>query len=68
MISMLRVFALTCVVATCSFAKKKDKKLVNAVIKTYPNVSQFWTYNPDEFLKKPVYNRDTYPENKYLEP
>ena len=47
--------------------EKKDKKLVNAVIKTYPNVSQFWTYNPDEFLKKPVYNRDTYPESKYLE-
>jgi branched-chain amino acid transport system substrate-binding protein len=48
--------------------EKKNGKLVNAVIKTYPNVSQFWTYNPDEFLKHPVYNRETYPENKYLEP
>ncbi|HML13990.1 MAG TPA: ABC transporter substrate-binding protein [Xanthobacteraceae bacterium] len=47
--------------------EKKNGKLVNAVIKTYPNVSQFWTYNPDDFLKHPVYNRDTYPENKYLE-
>jgi branched-chain amino acid transport system substrate-binding protein len=48
--------------------EKKNGKLVNAVIKTYPDVSQFWTYNPDEFLKHPVYNRETYPENKYLEP
>ena len=25
--------------------EKKGGKLVNAVVKTYPNVSQFWTYN-----------------------
>jgi len=48
--------------------EKKDGKLVNSVIKTYPNVSQFWTYDPDEFLKKPVYNRETWPENKNIEP
>ena len=30
----------------------------NTVIFTYPNVSQFWTMNPDEYLKKPVYTRD----------
>ena len=29
------------------------------MIKTYPDVSQFWTYNPDEFLKHPVYNRES---------
>ena len=28
------------------------------VIHTYPNVSQFWTYKPEEFLKNPVYSRD----------
>jgi branched-chain amino acid transport system substrate-binding protein len=33
-------------------------KLQNTVIYTYPNVSQFWKYNPDEFLKQPVYSRD----------
>ena len=33
----------------------------NTVIKTYPQVSQFWKYNPEEFLKKPVYSRD-YPK------
>ena len=46
--------------------EKKDGKYVNAVVKTYPNVSQFWTYNKDEFLKNPVYSRD-YPPAKNLE-
>jgi branched-chain amino acid transport system substrate-binding protein len=46
--------------------EKKGGKLVNTVIKTYPNVSQFWTYNVDEFLKNPVYSRD-FPPAKNLE-
>jgi branched-chain amino acid transport system substrate-binding protein len=33
-------------------------KLQNTVIHTYPDVSQFWKYNPEEFLKQPVYSRD----------
>ncbi len=33
-------------------------QLQNTVIHTYPEVSQFWTYNPEEFLKQPVYSRD----------
>lgn len=41
--------------------EKKDGKLQNTVIKTYPAVSQFWTYRPDEFLKSPVYSRDWTP-------
>jgi branched-chain amino acid transport system substrate-binding protein len=41
--------------------ERKDGKLQNAVIKTYPAVSQFWTYGPDEFLKSPVYSRDWTP-------
>jgi branched-chain amino acid transport system substrate-binding protein len=32
--------------------------LQNTVIHTYPSVSQFWTYPPEEFLKQPVYSRD----------
>ena len=48
--------------------ENKGGALVNSVIKTYPNVSQFWTYNSEEFLKKPVYNRESWPENKNLEP
>ena len=38
-------------------------ELQNTVIYTYPNVSQFWKYNPEEFLKQPVYSRD-YPPLK----
>ncbi len=39
-------------------------RLQNTVIHTFPNVSQFWTYKPDEFLKQPVYSRD-YPPCKH---
>jgi branched-chain amino acid transport system substrate-binding protein len=46
--------------------EKKDGRYVNAVVKTFPDVSQFWTYNKDEFLKNPVYSRD-YPPAKNLE-
>ena len=31
--------------------ERKDGRLVNRVIQTYPNVSQFWTYKPEEFLR-----------------
>ena len=31
--------------------------LVNAVIRTYPNVSQFWTYDVKEYLSRPAYTR-----------
>jgi branched-chain amino acid transport system substrate-binding protein len=39
-------------------------QLQNSVIFTYPAVSQFWKYNPDEFLKQPLYTRD-YPPCKH---
>src|SRR5262245_55689732 len=42
---------------------KKDGKLVNTTIKTYPDVSQFWTYDEKWFLSQPVYSRD-YPPLK----
>jgi branched-chain amino acid transport system substrate-binding protein len=45
--------------------EKKDGKLVNTVIKTYPDVSQFWTYEEKAFLADPVYSRD-YPPAKNL--
>jgi branched-chain amino acid transport system substrate-binding protein len=47
--------------------ERKEGRLVNSVIRTYPNVSQFWTYKPDEFLKNPVYSRD-FPPAKNVEP
>jgi branched-chain amino acid transport system substrate-binding protein len=46
--------------------QRKDGRLVNVPIKTYEDVSQFWTYDPDWFLSQPVYSRD-YPPAKYLE-
>ena len=45
---------------------RRDGRLVNSVIKTYPDVSQFWTYDKTAFLKNPVYSRD-YPPAKNLE-
>lgn len=41
-------------------------KLTNTIIKTYPQVSQFWTYDPKEFVQQPVFSRD-FPPSKYLE-
>jgi len=46
--------------------ERKGGNLVNTVIKRYPNVSQFWTYDEKEFLAAPVYARD-YPVAKNLE-
>src|SRR5262252_7276761 len=38
--------------------ERKDGELWNTVVHTYPAVSQFWKYKPDEFLKQPVYDRN----------
>ena len=50
---------------TKMFGYDKDE-LWNVVIKTYPAVSQFWTYGKDAFLKQPVYSRD-FPPCKYCD-
>jgi branched-chain amino acid transport system substrate-binding protein len=44
-------------------ASKYGLKLWNKLIKTYENVSQFWTWPEQEFLAHPVYSRD-YPALK----
>ena len=52
------------------FIRKVERvggKLVHTVLRTYPNVSQFWTYEPKAFLAAPVYSRNV-PEAKNLEP
>ena len=46
--------------------ERKNGKLVNTVVKTYPAVSQFWTYEKKDFLANPVYTRD-YPVAKNIE-
>jgi len=33
-------------------------KLINKTVKTYKDVSQFWTYDEKKFLSQPVYSRD----------
>ena len=38
----------------------------NTVIETYPMTSQFFTYDPETFLKSPVYGRD-YPPCKFCQ-
>jgi branched-chain amino acid transport system substrate-binding protein len=43
--------------------EKAGGKLVNKTVKTYENVSQFWTYDEKKFLAQPVYSRD-YPPLK----
>jgi branched-chain amino acid transport system substrate-binding protein len=44
--------------------EKKEGELQNTVIHTFPAVSQFWKYKPEEFLKQPVYDRN-HPACKY---
>jgi branched-chain amino acid transport system substrate-binding protein len=39
-------------------------KLQNTVIATIPAVGQFWKFNPDEYMKLPLYSRD-YPPCRY---
>ena len=57
------------------YIKKVEKQIMfgydkpelwNTVIKTYPNVSQFWTYGKAKFLAQPVYSRD-FPPCKFCE-
>ncbi|CEJ13450.1 hypothetical protein BN1110_03766 [bacterium YEK0313] len=37
--------------------ERREGRLVNTVVKTYDDVSQFWTYKPEAFLAAPVYSR-----------
>ena len=38
--------------------EKANGKLINKTVKTYKDVSQFWTYDEKKFLEQPVYSRD----------
>ena len=37
--------------------ERVNGELQNTVIDTFPRVSQFWKYNPAEYLKQPLYSR-----------
>jgi branched-chain amino acid transport system substrate-binding protein len=43
-----------------------DGKLTNTIIETYPQVSQFWTFDPKQFIQQPTFSRD-FPPSKFLE-
>jgi branched-chain amino acid transport system substrate-binding protein len=45
---------------------RMDGKLNNTIVKTYPQVSQFWTYDPKKFIEQPVFSRD-FPPSTNLE-
>jgi branched-chain amino acid transport system substrate-binding protein len=44
--------------------ERRDGRLQNVVVHTIENVSQFWTYPEEQFLKQPPYSR-AYPECKH---
>lgn len=46
--------------------ERRDGRLVNAIVETFPEVTQFWNYDARQFLAAPVYSRD-YPPAKNLE-
>lgn len=46
--------------------ERRDGRLVNTIVETFPEVTQFWNYDPKQFLAAPVYSRD-YPPAKNLE-
>jgi branched-chain amino acid transport system substrate-binding protein len=37
---------------------RDDGTMWNVPLETYEDVSQFWTYDPEEYLENPVYSRD----------
>lgn len=39
--------------------ERVNGELQNTVIETFPNVSQFWKYNTADYLKQPLYSRDS---------
>lgn len=41
--------------------EKVGGRYQNSVIDKYEKVSQFWTYNPEKFLKEPPYSKDNPP-------
>jgi branched-chain amino acid transport system substrate-binding protein len=44
-------------VAIRQVVKRPDGKYWNVPIASYPNVSQFWTYDPETYMKQPPYSR-----------
>lgn len=45
-------------IAVRKVARRADGKLWNVPFDTYPQVSQFWKYDPETYMKQPPYSRD----------
>lgn len=48
--------------------RREDGRLWNVPTETFENVSQFWEYDPQEFLDHPVYSRDYQGNGVWPEP
>lgn len=46
--------------------ERVNGKLVNKVIDTIPNVTQFWKYPPEQYLAQPPYSRE-FPQARFVE-
>ena len=46
--------------------EKVNGVLQNSIVEKYPQVSQFWKYDPETYMKDPVYARD-YPPCKFCQ-
>jgi len=42
--------------------RRPDGKYWNVPLETYPRVSQFWKYSPEEYMRQSPYSR----ENQYI--
>jgi hypothetical protein len=49
---------------TAAVAIEMHRGHLDPPVATLPNVSQFWTFKPEDFLKNPVYSRDYPPCTK----
>lgn len=48
--------------------QRDDGKLWNVPVQTFEEVSQFWTYEPEEFLDHPVYSRQYQGDGEWPQP
>jgi branched-chain amino acid transport system substrate-binding protein len=46
--------------------ERKNGQLVNAIVETFTDVNQFWTYDAKAFLASPAYSREV-PAGRYFE-
>ena len=47
-------------------AERVGDRIQNTTVKVYKDQSQFWTFDPKEFLANPVYSRD-FPASRFLQ-